>query len=197
VAVITDDLYQMGKQAADLLANAIGGKGKIGYIFYDGTHYWINQLDQAFKATIAQDYPGIEIVAQQGITSPHGAKQAVQTMLLDHPGLDGVYVMVDSAEIVLRALRDVDNTHTKIVTFDLEEALSLDMSKGSNVAGIVARDAYALGRAMADAGAYGLLGKPVPPVLVVPALAVTKANLVDSWMTSLGGVPPSVRDAAK
>ena len=29
-AIVTDDLFQMGKQAADALAKAIGGKGKVG-----------------------------------------------------------------------------------------------------------------------------------------------------------------------
>ena len=32
-AIVTDDLFQMGKRAADALAKSIGGKGKVGYIF--------------------------------------------------------------------------------------------------------------------------------------------------------------------
>ena len=34
------------------------------------------------------------------------------------------------------------NTHTKIVTLDLNEPLALDMVKGGNVAAIVADEAY-------------------------------------------------------
>src|SRR5690606_30252560 len=65
-AIVTDDLFQMGKQAADALAKAIGGKGTVGYIFHDATYYVTNQRDQAFKSTIENDYPDIKIVAEQG-----------------------------------------------------------------------------------------------------------------------------------
>ena len=35
VAIVTDDLFQMGKQAADALAESIGNKGKVAWIFHD------------------------------------------------------------------------------------------------------------------------------------------------------------------
>src|SRR5262249_45200074 len=82
-------------------------------------------------------------------------------------------------EGVLSVLRNAGNKHTKIVTLDLSEPIALDMVKDGNVVGIVADEAYALGRAMADAGAYGLLGKPAPAFLVAPALTVTKGNVAD------------------
>ena len=48
VNLVTDDLFQMGKRAADALAAAIGGNGKIAYFFHDANHYVTNQRDQAF-----------------------------------------------------------------------------------------------------------------------------------------------------
>jgi len=199
VAVVTDDLFQMGKQAADVLAKAIGGKGKVGYIFHDATYYVTNQRDQAFKTTIEQDYPNIKIVAEQGIADPARAEELAQAMLLKNPDLDGIYVTwAEPAEGVLSVLRNAGNKHTRIVTLDLSEPIALDMVKDGNVVGIVADEAYALGRAMADAGAYGLLGKPAPAFLVAPALTVTKGNVADGWQTSLHRAPPqSVLDAAK
>ena len=77
-AIVTDDLFQMGKQAADALAKAIGGKGKVGYIFHDASYYVTNQRDQAFKTTIEKDYPGIKIVAEQGISDPARAEELAQ-----------------------------------------------------------------------------------------------------------------------
>jgi ribose transport system substrate-binding protein len=72
------------------------------------------------------------------------------------------------------------------------------MVKGGNVAGIVADKAYELGRAMATAGAYGLLGKEAPPFFVAPALTVTKANVAEGWQESLHrDAPKTVLDAAK
>ena len=85
-AIVTDDLFQMGKQAADALAKAIGGKGKVGYIFHDANYYVTNQRDQAFKTTIEKDYPDIKIVAEQGISDPARAEELASAMLLQNPG---------------------------------------------------------------------------------------------------------------
>ena len=50
VGIVTDDLAAMGITAADLLADALGGTGNVGYIFHDAAYYVTNQRDQAFKS---------------------------------------------------------------------------------------------------------------------------------------------------
>ncbi|MCP8884106.1 substrate-binding domain-containing protein [Devosia sp. XJ19-1] len=185
-AIVTDDLFQMGKQAADVLAEAIGNEGQVGYIFHDAAYYVTNQRDQAFKTTIENDYPNIEIVAEQGITDPARAEELANAMLLQNPDLDGIYVTwAEPADGVLAALRGAGNTSTKIVTLDLSEPIALDMVKGGNVAGIVADEAYELGRAMAAAGLKGLLRQDVPAFVVAPALTVTADNIAEGWQQSL------------
>lgn len=198
-SIVTDDLFQMGKQAADAMAKAIGGKGKVGYIFHDATYYVTNQRDQAFKTTIEKDYPDIKIVAEQGISDPARAEELANAMLLQHPDLDGIYVTwAEPADGVLSALRSSGNTKTKIVTLDLAEPVGLDMVKGGNVAALVADKAYELGRAMAAAGMKSLLGQETPAFVVAPALTVTKDNVAQGWKDSLNrDAPQSVLDAAK
>src|SRR3954454_17503045 len=199
VAIVTDDLFQMGKQAADALAAAIGKKGKVAYIYHDAQYYVTNQRDQAFKTTIQNDYPDIKIVAEQGIADPARAEEIGNALLLKNPDLDGIYVTwAEPAEGVLAALRAAGNTHTRIVTLDLSEPIALDMVQGGNVAAIVADQAYELGRAMATVAGYGLAGKAAPPFIVAPVITVTKANVAQGWQTSLHRDPPqSVIDAAK
>jgi ribose transport system substrate-binding protein len=192
VAIVTDDLFQMGKQAADALAASLDGKGKLAWIFHDAAYYVTNQRDNAFKDTIKADHPGMQIVAEQGITDPARAEELASALLLQHPDLDGIYVTwAEPAEGVLSALRAAGNTTTKVVTLDLSEPVALDMVQDGNVAAIVADEAYALGAAMATAGAYGLLGKEAPPFIVAPALTVTKANVAQAWQTSLHRDPPA------
>lgn len=198
-AVVTDDLFQMGKQAADALAKAMGGKGKVGWIFHDATYYVTNQRDNAFKSTIEKDYPDIKIVAEQGITDPARAEELASAMLLKHPDLDGIYVTwAEPADGVLAALRAAGNTSTKIVTLDLAEPVGLDMVKGGAVVALVADKAYELGRAMAATGLKSLLGQETPAFIVAPALTVTKDNVVEGWKESLNrDAPQSILDAAK
>ncbi|MER8595036.1 MULTISPECIES: substrate-binding domain-containing protein [unclassified Mesorhizobium] len=198
-AIVTDDLFQMGKQAADALAKALDGKGKVGYIFHDASYYVTNQRDQAFKTTIEKDYPGIKIVAEQGISDPARAEELASAMLVQHPDLDGIYVTwAEPADGVLSALRASGNTKTKIVTLDLAEPVALDMVKGGNVTALVADKAYELGRAMAAVGVKALLGQETPAFVVAPALTVTKQNVAQGWKDSLNrDAPQSVLDAAK
>jgi ribose transport system substrate-binding protein len=198
-AIVTDDLFQMGAQAADTLAKAMGGKGKVGWIYHDAQYYVTNQRDNAFKTTIETKYPDMQIVAKAGITDPARAEEIANAMLLQNPDLGGIYVTwAGPAEGVLAALRASGNKTTKIVTLDLSEPIALDMVKGGNVAGIVADEAYELGRAMADVGARAVLGVDNPPFIVAPALTVTKENLAEGWQKSLHkDAPQSVLDALK
>ena len=185
-AIVTDDLFEMGKQAADALASSIGGEGNVGWIFHDADYYVTNQRDNAFKTTIENDYPNIDIVAESGISDPARAEEIANAMLLRNPGLSGIYVTwAGPAEGVLAALRANGNTTTKLVTLDLSEPIALDMVKGGNVVAIVADEAYELGRAMAAAGARRLAGEETPPFVVAPAITVTADNIVEGYMQSL------------
>jgi ribose transport system substrate-binding protein len=198
VSVVTDDLFQMGKHAADALAAAIGDKGNIAYFFHDAQYYVTNQRDQAFKKTIEGNYPNVKIVASQGIADPNKAEDQANGILLKNPDLSGTYVTFSQppAEGVLSSLRNNGNTKAKLVSLDLDEPLALDMARGKNVAAIVADRAYELGQAMAKAAAYGILGKKAPAFVVAPAITITKANLVQGYQASLHQNPPkSVMDA--
>jgi ribose transport system substrate-binding protein len=191
MSIVTDDLFEMGKQAADTLAESIDGEGSVGWIYHDATYYVTNQRDDAFKTTIENDYPDIDIVAEQGLADPSLAEELAHAMLTKNPDLDGIYVTwAEPAEGVLAALRNADNTTTEVVTIDLSEPIALDLVSDGNVAGIVADQAYEVGRAMAVAAAYGLLDKSAPPFAVAPALTVTSDNVVEGWQESLHRDPP-------
>ena len=60
VTIVSDDFFQMGNKAGIAMAEALGKKGKVGYIFHDADFYVTNQRDGAFKTTIEEDYPGHE-----------------------------------------------------------------------------------------------------------------------------------------
>ena len=182
----------MGIAAANLLGNALGGEGEIGFIFHDAPFYVTNQRDQAFKAWIEINFPGIQIVAEQGLADPATAEDIASTMLTRNPGLDGIYApwSAGPADGVLAALRAVGASDVAVVTMDLDTNVSLDLVEGGNIVGIAADEAYEIGRTMATEGAYGLLGKEAPPFVVVPAIEVTADNIVDAYRVSLAADPP-------
>jgi ribose transport system substrate-binding protein len=175
VTIVSDDLYQMGHKAGLAMAEALGKKGKVGYIFHDADFYVTNQRDGAFKSTIEQDYPDMKITAQAGMADPARAEEIAQAMVTQNPDLDGIYVTwAEPALSVLSTLRSAGNSHTKIVTLDLNEPAALDMVKGGNVTALVADEAYNIGVTVARAAAGSLVGKTAAPFLVVDSLAVTR-----------------------
>ena len=124
--------------------------------------------------------------------------QAVKAIDREIKGLVGdmFETMYDAPGIGLAAIQVA--MPKRIVTLDLSEPIALDMVKGGNVAGIVADEAYELGRAMAAVGARAVLGVENPPFIVAPALSVTKETVAEGWQKSLHkDAPQSVLDALK
>ena len=199
VTIVSDDLFQMGNKAGIAMAEALGKKGKVGYIFHDADFYVTNQRDGAFKKTIEQDYPDMKIAAEAGMADPARSEDIAQAMITQHPDLDGIYVTwAEPALSVLSALRAAGNTHTKIVTLDLNEPAALDMVKGGNIAALVADEAYSIGVTLARASAGSLVGLKAEPFYAVDSIAVTKDTVKDGWKKSLNkDVPATIADAMK
>ncbi|MER9079783.1 substrate-binding domain-containing protein [Mesorhizobium sp. M0895] len=199
VTIVSDDLFQMGNKAGIAMADALGKQGKVGYIFHDADFYVTNQRDGAFKHTIEQDYLDMKIVAEAGMADPARSEEIAQAMITQHPDLDGIYVTwAEPALSVLSTLRAAGNSHTKIVTLDLNEPAALDMVKGGNVAALIADEAYDIGVTLARATAASLIGKKAAPFMVVDSLAVTKDTVKDGWKRSLNkDVPATIAAAMK
>jgi ribose transport system substrate-binding protein len=192
VGLVDDDYAAMGKVAADLMGEALEGKGKVGFIYHDANFHVTKQRDDAFKASLQQKYPDIEIAAEAGMADPAKAEEIAHAMLTKNSDLDGVYVpWAEPATGVLAALRSAGTPDVKVVTLDLDNDVALDMAQGKNVVGISADRAFQLGEAAATEAAYGLLGKKAPPFSVVGAIDVTKDNLLARWKESLGVEAPA------
>ncbi|MCY4345837.1 MAG: substrate-binding domain-containing protein [Aestuariivita sp.] len=199
VAVVSADLFQIGNKAAHVLASAMNEEGTIGYMFHDADFPVTNQRDYAFKWTIENEYPNMEIVIESGMADPANAEDIARAMLSRNPDLGGIYTpWAEPALGVLSVLRQQGNKATKVVTIDLNEPVALDMLKGGNTAGIIADEAYSIGVYAARSAAASLLGRSVEPFLVVDALAIGTDNVVEGWNQSMNMDPPqSVVDAAQ
>jgi ribose transport system substrate-binding protein len=194
VAITTGDHYRMGKDAADLLATALGGKGTYGFIQLDVVFYNSNNREKGFLAEMAQKYPNIKNVAWAGFTTDSTVGAATDAMLTQHPDLDGIYVSYSGgpATAVLASLQAAGNTHVKVVTHDLDAANDVVMAtKDSNYYGTAIEHTYDEGAGTVKAAALKLCGVTVPPFIVVPALAVNRDNLAQAWDEAWHQQPPA------
>ncbi|MDQ3871492.1 MAG: substrate-binding domain-containing protein [Chloroflexota bacterium] len=192
VSVVTGDHLGLGRSAADLMNQALGGQGSIGYIFHDATFYVTNNRDREFRRTIQCKYPGIKIAAQQGFAEEGKTEAIASAMLTQHPEIKGIYVAWDTAaEGVVAAIRAAGREDVKVVTIDLGANNDLDMAQGKTVFGKVADRPYEEGQKMVDLAAYKILGKQAPPFVTVPTVVATKEKLVEAYKQSFNSDPPA------
>lgn len=187
VSVVSADNYGNGVAAAHLMAKALGGEGEIGVVFHAADFFVTKQRYDAFKATIASDYPGIKIVAEQGIGGPDfsgDAEKAASAILTSNPNVKGIWAVWDvPAEGVIAATRNAGRDDLVITTIDLGENVAISMAQNGFVKGLGAQRPYDAGVVEAKLAGYALLGKQAPGFVALPALPVTRDNLLDAWKT--------------
>ncbi|REJ19191.1 MAG: sugar ABC transporter substrate-binding protein [Bacillaceae bacterium] len=199
VSVVSADNYGNGVAAAEIMAEKLGGKGKIGVIFHDADFFVTKQRTEAFEKTIQEKYPDIEIVARGGITDPNDGEKVASGILTKNPDLDGLFVVWDvPAEGALAAARTAGRDDLVITTIDLGTNVALEIASDGIVKGLGAQLPYDQGISEAILAGYALLGKETPPYLAVPAYKVTKENVLDAWkLVYHKEAPDSIQSAAK
>ena len=183
VSCVSADNYGNGCIAAELMGEALGGEGQIGMVYYDTVYFVTNQRDQGFKDTMAEKYPDIEIVTEQGFTDENGCSEQGDAILTQYPMIDGIYASWDiPMEGVLSSVRAAGLTgdDVKLTTIDLGNNIAKEIAEGT-VVGLGAQLPYDQGVAEATLAAYSLLEKEAPPYVVVDAKRVDRSNVVEAY----------------
>jgi len=200
VSMVSADNYGNGVTSAYLLARALGGKGKVGVIYHEADFFVTQQRYQGFKETIADEFPDIEIVQEQGIAGPDFAGDAqgvANAMLTKNADLDGLWAVWDvPAEGVMAAARETGRTDIKIATEDLGTNVAIALAKDQMIVGLGAQLPYDQGVAEADLAALSLLGQDVPAYVALSSLPVDHDNVLEAWETVYHAeAPASVKDS--
>jgi ribose transport system substrate-binding protein len=194
VSLVSADNYGNGTVSAHLMAEALGGHGAVGMVFHDADFFVTRQRYEAFCKTIEEQYPGIEIVAQEGIAGPNfaaDAEQAATAMLQREPELSGIWAVWDvPAEGVIAAARRLDRRDLVITTVDLGLNVALEIARGGLVFGLAAQRPFDQGVSEAELAAYGLLGKRAPEYVALPALPVSRISVLEAWESVYHKPPP-------
>jgi ribose transport system substrate-binding protein len=185
VSSVSADNYGNGVATAHLLAQALGGKGDVGLIFHAADFFVTRQRYDAVKKTLAENYPDIKIVAEQGIGGPDfagDAEKAAGALLVSNPKMKGIWAVWDvPAEGVISAALTNGRDNLVIVNCDLGENVAINMASGGPIKGLSAQRPYDQGVTEAMLAGYGLLGKQAPAYVALPALPVTNTNLAEAW----------------
>jgi ribose transport system substrate-binding protein len=202
VSAVSADNYGNGVASAHLMAEQLKGEGKIGVVYHEADFFVTKQRYEGFKKTVAEQYPDLDIVAEQGIAGPDFAgdgEKVASAMLTRNADLDAIWAVWDvPAEGVLAAARANGRNDLTVMTIDLGQNVAIDMARGGPIKGLGAQRPFDQGATEALLAGYGLLGKKAPPYVAVNALPVTAANLESAWRTVYRqGLPSKVAEAQK
>lgn len=199
VSTVSADYVSAARIAADIIGESLGGKGKLGYMFYDEDFFIINQWDEAFKQTLERDYPGVDIVEEEGFADIEGAEEVASAMLTRESDLDAIYASwFEPLGSVLTAVRASGRDDVNLTTVGINEPLALNMAKRGAIVGVGGTGAYDEGRLMAEMVGYGILGKKAPPFVVSESFPITRSSLAEGWNRGYEiPLPASVEDELK
>ena len=138
----TDNEY-VGKMAAEKLADAIGGSGKIAVFSAQEKTESIQKRVEGFEEAIASDYPDISIVSKIYMDQVDDMSEAISNVLTSYPDLAGVFCTNENASnLYLR----VDKGENAPVMVGVDAStVQQDAIKNGQELGCVSQDPYEIG----------------------------------------------------
>jgi ribose transport system substrate-binding protein len=171
--------FEAGQMAARKLAELLGGKGKVALVLHAPGSFSTMERERGFKEVMAQEFPGIQIVAEQfGMSDRAKARAAAENMLAAHPDLDGMFASAEpssvGASLAVKA-RDLAGK-VKLVAFDSSEGMVEDLKNGV-IHAMVVQDPYRIGYEAVRTLVDHLNGKKVPKRMDLSARVLVKEDL--------------------
>jgi ribose transport system substrate-binding protein len=188
VGITTSMPYDQGKFMADAMADATK-TNKVGIIFFDADFWIVNFIDDVVRDTLAEDYPHIEITAEQGFANPatdieNGALAIIQRF----PEVDTLYVSFGALPAAL-ACEAADREDIGVISQGLDKPYMQNMLSGGNIYAIITDSTYNIGVNAALLAGYGILDKPAPEYTISPSATITRDNLREMWKLAFRIVP--------
>ena len=138
----TDNEY-VGKMAAEKLADAIGGSGKIAVFSAQEKTESIQKRVEGFEEAIAADYPNISIVSKIYMDQVEDMSEAISNVLTSYPDLAGVFCTNEDASNLYLSVDKRENAPV-MVGVDAS-TVQQDAIKNGQELGCVSQDPYEIG----------------------------------------------------
>ena len=178
-AIVGNDKLS-GGQTVSGMASSHSTETKDYYVGINTDFFVTNQRYDAFKTTMAEKYPNIEIVSEQGFLDEGTCNIQGDAIMTQYPDIDAIFCHWDiPCEGVLSSVRAAGKSPL-LSTIDLGNNIALEIASG-NVLGLGAQRPYDQGVAEAMCAAYSLLGKEAPAYVAVAALRVDQSNILEAY----------------
>jgi len=190
-AVVSADNRANGLIAAETLEPHVPHRGTVGVVGFDADFFATNEREAAFQQWF-QDHRADAVVLRTDFHDPTEAGPATETFLHANPAIDAVFVVWDTPALAaVKAARRLGRD-IAITTVDLGEEAAIELAAGGLIKGLGAQQPYDQGVAEALAVIKALLRSPLPAWVAVPALLVTRENVLEAF-ERVWHVPPPAR----
>ncbi|GAA0541376.1 ribose ABC transporter substrate-binding protein [Saccharopolyspora subtropica] len=181
VPVFATNNVAAAEQATDVLAEQLGGRGKVAFIEFQPGTSTNETRAEGFRRGMAK-HPGLQLVAQQSSDSDYNrALQVTQDILTANPDLDGIYAANEPSVLgAAEAVRQAGKVgQVKIIGWDTSEG-EIQALRDGVITGLIAQNPFKMGYAAVNAAVSKIRGSAEPlPSSDTGSMLITKDN-VDS-----------------
>jgi ribose transport system substrate-binding protein len=178
--VVSCDNFGLGALAAELLSPHLADEGVAGILTYGVDFFATREREIAFRKWIGEHRPDVTLVRAKFQTIEE-AGPAFDRLLADNDDLDGVFVAWDAPAVkAVAAIRNRGRL-LPVTTVDLGSAVAHEVAADGLIKGVAAQRPYEQGLAAGYAALLALIGRQMPPWIVLPGFAVTRANVVEAY----------------
>lgn len=178
VPVFATDNVRAAEKGTDLLAEQLGGQGKVAFIEFQPGTSTNDTRGEGFKRGLAK-HPGLKLVAQQSSESDYNtALQVTQDILTANPDLNGIYAgnepsVLGAAEAVRQAGKA---GKIKIIGWDTSEG-QVDALRDGVISGLIAQNPFKMGFQSVQAAVDKLRGRQPESATDTGSMLITKQNI--------------------
>ncbi len=186
VGTVAADCYSLGMYLADMLVDAIGGKGEVGLMYFNSDFWVTNLRTYGFVARMIAKYPDVDVVIGAGHDNPDKGQEVATAMLARAPQMDGMYASWSIPAMGAEAAATVAGKtadNFSIVCENFDQIVALNMAEHGMIKGISSQRPRDQGIAEAVLGGLALLGEDVPVGNLVPVVPATYDNLPEAYQT--------------
>lgn len=179
-SLVSADNFGLGLIAAELLAAEVGEGAEIALLTYGVDFYATNERDIAFSRWIRAHRPDLALRTVR-FPSLEAVGETTRQLLRERPSLGGLFVVWDTPALAALTALEAEGRVMPVTTVDLGREAAIALASDGPLTGIAAQQPHEQGIAVAQAAVLAMLERPVPGWIALPGLAVTRANVAESY----------------
>jgi ribose transport system substrate-binding protein len=189
VTVVSADNFGNGEVAAGVLQGHVPQGGHVVVLGYGADFPVTNERELGFRKAMSEQRPDVRIDRVK-FNAPERAGEVVAAVVTVASQPDALFVVWDEPAILASQALRAKGIEIPIATVDLGLDAAIEIAGGGPIIGGGAQLPYDQGYAEATAAIMALAGDRPPPWVALPALAVTRDNVLESYQAVWHDDPP-------